>query len=134
MHDLELTDKQQAFVSYYVASGGKVGIAATKAGYATRNEGSRLLRDPKIIKLIQEKMMDAIGVQAVSALGTVVKLARSARSDYVRLEAARDLLDRAGYKPPDRQLIKVSGDLSVTFDIAPQAINVTPEGGVENGE
>lgn len=134
MHDLELTDKQQAFVSYYVASGGKVGIAATKAGYATRNEGSRLLRDPKIIKLIQEKMMDAIGVQAVSALGTVVKLARSARSDYVRLEAAKDLLDRAGYKPPDRQLIKVSGDLSVTFDIAPQAINVTPEGGVENSE
>ena len=134
MYDVQLTEKQEAFVSAYVATGGKVGIASQQAGYASKNEGSRLLRDPKVIKLIQERMVDAIGVHAVSALGTVVKLAKSARSDYVRLEAAKDLLDRAGFKPPDKQLVKLSGDLSVSFDIAPQLIDVTERGGLENSE
>lgn len=135
MQHLTLTDKQQAFVDHYVATGGKIGIATQRAGYADRAAGSKLLRDPRVIKLIQERMTDAIGVHAAMALGTVVKLARSAKSDYVRLEAAKDLLDRAGYKPPDKQLVKLSGDLSVSFDIAPQAINVTPtEGGVEKQE
>ena len=60
--------------------------------------------------------------------------AKSARSDYVRLEAAKDLLDRAGFKPPDKQLVKLSGDLSVSFDIAPQPIDVTERGGLENSE
>lgn len=128
-----LSDKQAAFVEHYVTTGGKVGLASSRAGYASRTTGSQLLRDPKIIKAIQERMVDSIGVSAVAALGTVVKLAKSARSDYVRLEAARDLLDRAGFKPPDRQLVKLSGDLSVSFDIAPQGITIG-HGGVEKEE
>ena len=126
-----LTDKQAAFVEHYVSTGGKVGIASKRAGYAGREMGSRLLRDPKIIKAIQQMMTDAIGVHAVTALGTVVKLVKSARSDYVRLEAAKDLLDRAGFKPPDKALLKVAGDLTVSFDIAPQGplIDIKPEGG-----
>lgn len=123
MQDLQteqLTEKQMAFVEHYVSSGGKVGIAATKAGYAGREQGSRLLRDPKIIKIIQQRMMDAIGVHAVKALATVAKLSQSARSDYVRLEAARDLLDRAGYKPPERVDHRIAADLSVSFDVAPR--------------
>ncbi|CAB4187764.1 Terminase small subunit [uncultured Caudovirales phage] len=134
MHDVQLTDRQRAFAEHYVNTGGKVGIASQRAGYSDRTMGSKLLRDPKVIKLIQEMMVDAIGVHAASALGTVVKLAKSARSDYVRLEAAKDILDRAGFKPPDKQLVKLSGDLSVSFDIAPQPIDVTERGGLENSE
>jgi hypothetical protein len=131
----ELTDMQAAFVDHFVATGGKVGIAATRAGYADRAQGSKLLRDPKITKAIQQRVHDEIGTAAVSALGTVVKLAKSAKSDYVRLEAAKDLLNRAGYVPPDKHLLKVSGDLTVSFDIAPQGPVIeheTEEGGVEN--
>lgn len=130
MHDIqtqELTPMQEAFVEHYVQTGGKVGISATRAGYSDRTRGSQLLRDPKVIKAIQLRMLDEIGTSAVSALGTVKKLAKSARSDYVRLEAAKDLLNRAGYVQPDRHLIRVSGDLSVSFDIA-------PEGGSKTGE
>ena len=134
MNDLQLTEKQAAFVDLYVSTGGKVGIASERAGYADRATGSKLLRDPKVIKAIQERMVDAIGVHAAAALGTVVKLAKSAKSDYVRLEAAKDILDRAGFKPPDKQLVKLSGDLSVSFDIAPTAIDVTPEGGSKTSE
>lgn len=135
MHEPALTEMQRAFVEHYVTTGGKVGIASQRAGYKDRATGSRLLRDPKVVKAIQEMMVDAIGVHAASALGTVVKLARSAKSDYVRLEAAKDLLDRAGFKPPDKQLVKLSGDLSVSFDIAPQPLVIEPEGGgLKNSE
>ena len=125
----QLTEKQELFASLYVASGGKVGLSAERAGYASRNEGTRLLKDPKIIKRIQEMTLEAIGVNAVSALHTVVKLSKSARSDYVRLEAAKDILDRAGYRPPERVDHRVSGDLSVSFDITPTqpVVDVTPE-------
>lgn len=125
----QLTEKQELFASLYVASGGKVGLSAERAGYASRNEGTRLLKDPKIIKRIQEMTLEAIGVNAVSALHTVVRLSKSARSDYVRLEAAKDILDRAGYRPPERVDHRVSGDLSVSFDITPTqpVVDVTPE-------
>lgn len=125
----QLTEKQELFVDLYVRSGGKVGLSAEKAGYADRSIGSKLLKDPKIIKRIQELTLEAIGVNAVSALHTVVKLSKSARSDYVRLEAAKDILDRAGYRPPERVDHRVSGDLSVSFDITPTqpVVDVTPE-------
>lgn len=125
----QLTEKQELFASFYVASGGKVGLSSERAGYATRTEGSRLLKDPKVIKRIQELTLEAIGVHAVGALHTVARLSKSAKSDYVRLEAAKDLLDRAGYRPPERVDHRVTGDLSVSFDITPtaQVIDVSPE-------
>lgn len=127
-----LTDKQEMFAELYVRSGGKVGLSAEKAGYADRSIGSKLLRDPKVIKRIQELTLEALGTHAVHALHTVSKLSRTARSDYVRLEAAKDLLDRAGYKPPERVDHRVSADLAVSFDIAPKVIEHQPqEGGVE---
>ena len=113
----KLTDKQLAFVSAYIAAGGVVGAAAQAAGYASDNEGSRLLRNPNVINEIQKQMLAAIGTHAVSALDTMAKLSRSAKSDYVRLEASRDLLDRAGFKPPDRIDHRIDGTLSVSFDI-----------------
>lgn len=125
----QLTEKQELFVDLYVRSGGKVGLSAERAGYADRSIGSKMLKDPKIIKRIQELTLEALGTHAVHALHTVAKLSRTARSDYVRLEAAKDLLDRAGYKPPERVDHRVTGDLSVSFDITPtaQVIDVSPE-------
>lgn len=119
-----LTAKQAAFVREYVANGGVVGAAAEAAGYAAPNEGSRLLTNPNVISEIQKQMLAAIGTHAVSALDTVAKLSRSAKSDYVRLEASRDLLDRAGFKPPDRIDHRLDGQLSVSFDIGLPAANV----------
>jgi hypothetical protein len=120
-----LTEKQTAFVNAYVYNGGKVGAAAKKAGFVQVNEGSRLLREPKIVKAIQSLMQDALSIHAVKALATVAKLSLRSRSEYVRLQASIDLLDRAGYKAPDRSLVKVSGDLSVSFDISPRSENDT---------
>ena len=61
--------------------------------------------------------MTTIGLHAVPALFTVKELASNAQSEYVRLEAAKDLLNRAGYAPPDRLQTLIDGNLSVTIDL-----------------
>jgi hypothetical protein len=47
----------------------------------------------------------------------VASLAKSAKSEYVQLEASKDLLDRAGFKPVDRSQIQVAGDIRVHIDL-----------------
>jgi hypothetical protein len=58
-----------------------------------------------------------LGYGAGPALAQVMKLGRSAKSEYVRLEASKDVLDRAGFKPIDRSQVQVAGDIKVTIDL-----------------
>jgi hypothetical protein len=44
-------------------------------------------------------------------------LASGAKSEYVQLEAAKDILDRAGFKPIDRSQVQVAGDIRVSIDL-----------------
>ena len=57
------------------------------------------------------------GLSATLAAGTVRRLATGAKSEYVQLEASKDLLDRAGYKPIDRSQVQVAGDIRVSIDL-----------------
>ena len=45
------------------------------------------------------------------------RLSQGAKSEYVQLEASKDLLDRAGYKPIDRSQVQVAGDIRVSIDL-----------------
>ena len=47
----------------------------------------------------------------------MVSLATEARSEYVQLEASKDILDRTGFKPPDRNRTEVLGDIQVKIDL-----------------
>ena len=47
----------------------------------------------------------------------IMKLATGAKSEYVKLEAAKDILDRAGFKPVDRSQVQVAGDIRVSIDL-----------------
>lgn len=116
-----LTERQAAFVFAYIANGGDHEAAALDAGYASANEGYRLLKHPNVIKALQPGIVNRLSTGAVKALAVIERLMSSARSDYVKLEAARDWLDRAGYKPPERTMHRISADLSVSFDVAPPA-------------
>ena len=121
----ELTPMQQAFVDEYVSNGGKLKAAALKAGYATGSaatEASRLVRNPLVQQAITKATLVAIGLHAAPALKRIADLSRSAKSQYVQLEASRDLLDRAGFRPPDRHHIQLDTDLSVTLDLAPRTV------------
>jgi hypothetical protein len=44
-------------------------------------------------------------------------LVAGAKSEYVRLEAAKDLLDRAGFKPIERKQVASAGEVKVVFDL-----------------
>lgn len=113
----ELTDMQRHFVRLYVERGGKARDAAENAGYATGGAASNLLSNPRINQAIQELTLLRITSLAPTALQTVLEMSRSARSEYVRLQAAQDLLDRAGFKPPDRVQHSVKGSMNINLNL-----------------
>ena len=47
----------------------------------------------------------------------MVRLATNAKSEYVQMEASKDLLDRGGFKAPDRVQHQVGGNLSIKIDL-----------------
>ena len=114
----QLSSKQLSFVAVYVANGGKGTHAAKEAGYATASahvEAHRQLQKPSIIKAIAELTVQRLGAAMPGAVATIERLSERAKSEYVQLEASKDLLDRAGLSAPKR--VNIGGDLRVTFDL-----------------
>jgi len=116
-----LTPKQRALVDYLVATGGTLKSAATAAGYAEGQSGrvtaSKTVRLPHVQAYMMQRVAETIGLNATAAVSQVLKLASGAKSEYVRLEASKDILDRAGFKPVDRSQVQVAGDIRVSIDL-----------------
>jgi phage terminase small subunit len=116
----KLTTKQNQFIDAYVANGGNGSAAARDAGYAESSahvEANRALKNPLIVQEIFRRTALAIGAALPKALNTVVRLSESAKSEYVQLEASRDLLDRAGMKAPEKIDHRLDGEFRVTIDL-----------------
>ena len=117
----KLTDKQTALVDTIVAKGCTIAQAAELAGYAKGESGrvtaTKTMKLPHVQQYLMQRMNDEFGLSATLAVGTVRRLATSAKSEYVQLEASKDLLDRAGYKPIDRSQVQVAGDIKVSIDL-----------------
>tara|TARA_R100001230_G_C5651057_1_gene156211 strand:- start:2 stop:382 length:381 start_codon:yes stop_codon:yes gene_type:complete len=121
----DLTDKQKALVDTIVSTGCSIVEAAEKAGYSTkisrdsaRVSASRTLRLPKVQKYMMECVSRTIGLGAVTASSKLVQLSESARSEYVQLEASKDILDRVGLRTPDKVNHQVIGDIKVSIDLS----------------
>ena len=115
-----LTEKQDAFCDEYVANGGQGTAAAKAAGYAEKSahvEANRLLKNPLILQEVYKRTALAVGAAAPRALMTIIKMSTNAKSDYVKLEASRDLLDRAGLRAPDKVDHRIDGELKVSIDL-----------------
>ena len=65
-----------------------------------------------------QRMGEEFGLSATVAAGRLRDLVSNAKSEYVQLEAAKDLLDRAGYKPIVRSQVQVAGDIQVSIDLS----------------
>ena len=119
--DRKLTPRQRALIDVLVAEGGTVTAAAEKAGYAPGPSGTatafKTLKLPHVQRYMSEAVTSRLGVNALMAVHRVAGLADSARSEYVQLQAAQDILDRAGYKPVDRAQLQVAGDIRVSIDL-----------------
>lgn len=117
----KLTAKQTALVDTLVAKGCSIKQAAADAGYAKGESGrvtaTKALKLAHVQQYLMQRMNEEFGISATLAAGTVKRLATGAKSEYVQLEAAKDLLDRAGYKPIDRSQVQVAGDIRVSIDL-----------------
>ena len=121
----DLTDKQKALVDTIVATGCSIKDAAEKAGYsangskeAGRISASRTLRLPKVQTYMQQVVAQSLGLGAVSASRKMIELSSGARSEYVQLEASRDILDRVGMRAPDKVAHNIQGDIKINIDLS----------------
>jgi len=121
----DLTEKQRQLVDTIVATGCSIKDAAEKAGYSTKGSkeagrvsASRTLRLPKVQQYMQSRIAQTLGLGAVSASKRLIELSTSARSEYVQLEASRDILDRVGLRAPDKVAHNIQGDIKINIDLS----------------
>tara|TARA_B100001094_G_scaffold218547_1_gene212658 strand:- start:1556 stop:1927 length:372 start_codon:yes stop_codon:yes gene_type:complete len=118
----KLTKKQSCLVDTLVATGCTLREAATEAGYAEGESGrvtaSKTIRLPHVQSYMMQRVNEQLGMNATVAAARVMNLATGARSEYVQLEASKDILDRAGFKPIDRSQVQVAGDIRVSIDLS----------------
>ena len=116
-----ITKKQKLLIDTIVATGCSITKASKIAGYSEGESGrvtaSKTLRLPHIQEYMQQRIRESIGLNATIASKKVLDLSTSAKSEYVQLEASKDILDRAGYKPVDKAMHLVQGNISVSIDL-----------------
>ncbi len=116
-----LTGMQWGFVQAYVQSGNSNATkAARQAGYAAdncRQAGYRLMQNPAVQRALMNLTAATLSGHAPMALKTMALLARNGRSEFVRQQAAADILDRAGYKAPDKVQHQHAGTVSISIDL-----------------
>ena len=116
-----ITKKQKLLVDTIVANGCSIKKASEIAGYAKGEAGrvtaSKTLRLPHIQEYMQQRVRESIGLNATKASNKMLELSQSAKSEYVQLEASKDILDRAGYKPIEKSMNLVAGTIQVSIDL-----------------
>ena len=121
----KLTEKQMVLVDTIVAQGCSIKEAAKIAGYskegseeAGRVSASRTLRLPKVQQYMTSRIAETLGRGAVIASRKLIDLSSGAKSEYVQLEASRDILDRVGMRVPDKVRHQIEGDIKINIDLS----------------
>lgn len=97
-----LTEKQSLFVKEFALCGNAT-QSAIRAGYSskTAKQKGHTLRH-QLQHQIEDETRRLMQSAVPGALAQIVDLASTANSEQVRLQAARDILDRSGLKPAER--------------------------------
>lgn len=99
----DLTPAQRDFVESYLSLDGRAGAEVDAAlsvglGNGERAKAARaardMMRNPRVLSAIRSELSNRFTGSAALGLSTLIDLARSARSEQVRLSAAKELLDR----------------------------------------
>lgn len=117
----QLTTKQKAFVDSLFSNGGDKEQAALDAGYSAKTariQAYEILQRPNVAQAILERTAIELVSHAPTALGSLTSLAASAKSEYVRLQASQDVLDRIGMRAPEKHDHRVAGDIKVQIDLS----------------
>ena len=118
----ERQDRDSDFIAEFINNGGNatqaaktVGVSdgsASTVGYRMKN---RLIND------IEAELKEALKGYASKALHQIQTLAETAVSENVKLNANRDLLDRAGWKPVEKSEVTEVTDVQNMTDEKLQA-------------
>lgn len=111
-----LTPKQRAFVRHYLDTQGNGSEAARQCGFEGASAAvasSRWLRTPSVIAALREAIGQQYVVVAPQMQAQMLKLALHSKSDFVKQQAAKDLLDRANIQPaePRGPSVRIAIDL-----------------------
>lgn len=119
----DLRPQIMIFVTEYLRNGYNGTQAAIAAGYSERSaysQASRLLKMAEVQQYLSKteqnlnrdlrQVFVADAVEAYGVLRNIMNDPSTPPKD--RLVAAKDLLDRAGYKPVDKQVMDIHGEVS----------------------
>jgi phage terminase small subunit len=132
----ELRPQIMLFVTEYIKNGGNGTAAAIAAGYSEKSaysQASRLLKSVEVQQYLNNtqqsinkdlRMMFAEdAVKAYEVMKDIMNDPAVQPKD--RLVAARDLLDRAGYKPVDKMVADVQGEVNHNHEYTVEQIITT---------
>ena len=123
---MTLNPRQEKFAQEYWATGHGTN-SAIKAGYSKKtaySQANQLLKNPEIQKKIKEYedesrtlLQQQFARDAIEARKIMFKLMENDDTpENVRLSAAKDFLDRAGYKPTEDMNINAMGDMGIQIE------------------
>ena len=101
----KLTKKQKGFVKDYLDTG--IGSLAAKKNFDISKKNGLKSYDDTARSIATEYLAkphieQAIQNHAEDAESQIYKLSQKAKAEVVRLNASKDIMDRAGYKPIER--------------------------------
>ena len=102
----ERKERDEDFVREYVNNGGNATQAAIAVGVSPASASTTGYRlKSRLTKEIDTEQKAQLQGYAPKAICQIQNLAENAESENVKLKANADLLDRAGWKPVDKQEI-----------------------------
>ena len=96
----ELTKKQKAFADNYIETGNAT-ESVIDAGYDVKDENSAAVIGSENLRKLN--IREYIEDNAIGAAARIVDISKEAKNEAVKLSANKDILDRAGYKPIEKQ-------------------------------
>jgi hypothetical protein len=66
---------------------------------------------------MMEQVASVMGTGAIKASQKLIQLSDSAKSEYVQLEASKDILDRVGLRVPEKRQNEIVGDIKINIDL-----------------
>lgn len=113
----QLSPKKMVFVMEYIRTNNAT-KAAIAAGYSEKtaySQGPRLLKDVEIQQYLNKTeqnlnrdLRELFVEEAQQAFETMKDLMKNSGQDNVRYSAAKDILDRAGFKPVEKIAAEVT--------------------------
>jgi len=108
----ERGERDEQFIREFVNNGGNSSAAARSIGVseASASTTGHRMKD-RLSKDIQNEIESNMRGFAPKAVEMLKHLVESAESENVKLHAAKDLLDRTGYKPTEKQSVEYKSEV-----------------------